>query len=70
MRSVGETGGSGVAVRVRGLSMEYKGHTALQDVDLELAENTIHGLLGRNGAGKTTLMRILTGQEFETSGTV
>ncbi|MBC8091039.1 MAG: ABC transporter ATP-binding protein, partial [Pseudonocardia sp.] len=32
--------------------------------------NTIHALLGRNGAGKTTLMQVLTGQEFETSGTV
>ena len=36
----------------------------------ELAENTIHGLLGRNGAGKTTIMQILTGQDFATAGTV
>jgi ABC-2 type transport system ATP-binding protein len=50
--------------------MRYRGHTALDGVDLTLAPDTIHGLLGRNGAGKTTLMRILTGQEFETSGRV
>ena len=32
--------------------------------------DTITGLLGRNGAGKSTLMRIITGQEFVSSGTV
>jgi ABC-2 type transport system ATP-binding protein len=58
------------AVVVEDLTMRYRGHTALDGVGLTLAPNTIHGLLGRNGAGKTTLMRILTGQEFETSGRV
>ncbi|GAA2049758.1 ABC transporter ATP-binding protein [Catenulispora yoronensis] len=58
------------AVLVKDLTMRYRGHTALHGVGLELRENTIHGLLGRNGAGKTTLMRILTGQEFESSGQV
>ncbi|ACU69611.1 ABC transporter related [Catenulispora acidiphila DSM 44928] len=58
------------AVVVEDLTMRYRGHTALDGVDLTLAPDTIHGLLGRNGAGKTTLMRILTGQEFETSGRV
>jgi ABC-2 type transport system ATP-binding protein len=58
------------AVVVEDLTMRYRGHTALCDVDLTLQPDTIHGLLGRNGAGKTTLMRILTGQEFQTSGRV
>ena len=57
-------------VRTNGMSKRYGPLAALDDVSLELAENTIHGLLGRNGAGKTTLMRILTGQAFATSGTV
>ena len=43
---------------------------AVRDVSLTLAENRIHGLLGRNGAGKTTLMQLLTGQEFATSGEI
>jgi ABC-2 type transport system ATP-binding protein len=58
------------AVVVEDLTMRYRGHTALDGVGLDLAPDTIHGLLGRNGAGKTTLMRILTGQEFQTSGRV
>lgn len=58
------------AVVVEDLTMRYRGHTALDGVGLALEPDTIHGLLGRNGAGKTTLMRILTGQEFATSGRV
>jgi ABC-2 type transport system ATP-binding protein len=53
-----------------GVTKRYGDVTALDGVDMELAENRIHGLLGRNGAGKTTVMQILTGQGFETSGTV
>ncbi|HKN56462.1 MAG TPA: ABC transporter ATP-binding protein [Amycolatopsis sp.] len=57
-------------VRTTGLTKQYGPLAALAGVSVELAENKIHGLLGRNGAGKTTLMKILTGQGFETSGTV
>lgn len=58
------------AIRLTGVTKHYGRSTALSGVDLELAENRIHGLLGRNGAGKTTIMQILTGQGFETSGDV
>ncbi|MFK3980395.1 ATP-binding cassette domain-containing protein [Micromonospora sp. NPDC050397] len=55
-------------VTVTGLTKRYGHTTALDNVSFTLAENTIHGLLGRNGAGKTTLMQILTGQNFASSG--
>jgi ABC-2 type transport system ATP-binding protein len=58
------------AVSLEGVSKRYGSVVALDEVGIELAEGVIHGLLGRNGAGKTTLMRILTGQDFETAGTV
>lgn len=57
-------------IRARGLGRRYGGHWALEDVDLTVAPDTVTGLLGRNGAGKSTLMRIITGQEFATSGTI
>ncbi|WP_214404446.1 ABC transporter ATP-binding protein [Pseudonocardia lacus] len=57
-------------VSLTGVSKRYREVAALDGVSIELAENTIHGLLGRNGAGKTTLMHILTGQAFETAGDV
>jgi len=52
------------------VTRRYRGTTALRDVSTVLQEGTITGLLGRNGAGKSTLMRIITGQEFVSSGTV
>ena len=57
-------------VHVDHLTRRYRGQLALDDVSCELQPDTITGLLGRNGAGKSTLMKILTGQEFPTSGRV
>ncbi|MCW4353915.1 ABC transporter ATP-binding protein [Hoyosella sp. YIM 151337] len=58
------------AARCQGVTKKFGSVLALDDVSFELKPNTIHGLLGRNGAGKTTLMRVMTGQEFATSGTI
>jgi ABC-2 type transport system ATP-binding protein len=57
-------------VQVDHVTRRYRGTTALDDVSTALQANTITGLLGRNGAGKSTLMRIITGQEFVSSGSV
>ena len=63
------TPGTGV-VAMRGVTKRYGRFTALDDVSVELAENQIHGLLGRNGAGKTTMMQLLTAQNFATAGRI
>jgi ABC-2 type transport system ATP-binding protein len=52
------------------LSRRYRDQVALDDISLAVEPGTVTGLLGRNGAGKTTLMRIITGQEFPTAGTI
>lgn len=52
------------------LGRRYRDQVALDDVSLNIAPNTVTGLLGRNGAGKSTLMRIITGLEFPGSGTI
>ena len=57
-------------VQIDHVTRRYRGMTALDDVSTALQANTITGLLGRNGAGKSTLMRIITGQEFMTTGSV
>ncbi len=44
---------------VEHVSKHYAGHTALDDVSLEIPKGSVYGLLGPNGAGKTTLIRII-----------
>jgi ABC-2 type transport system ATP-binding protein len=53
-----------------GVTKRYGDVTALDGASFALAENRIHGLLGRNGAGKTTAMQVLTGQVLPTAGTI
>jgi ABC-2 type transport system ATP-binding protein len=60
----------GGMVEVKGLWKDYGPLHALADVNFEIAEGEIFGLLGRNGSGKTTLLRILTGYRLPTAGTV
>ncbi|TFV57970.1 ATP-binding cassette domain-containing protein [Geodermatophilus sp. DF01-2] len=48
------------AVVVEGLVKRFGTTTALDGVDLTVAEGSVLGLLGPNGAGKTTVVRILT----------
>ncbi|WP_197319597.1 ABC transporter ATP-binding protein [Saccharomonospora sp. NB11] len=55
---------------LRGVTKRYASTTAVADVSFDLHADRIHGLLGRNGAGKSTVMRMLTGQDLQTDGTI
>lgn len=46
-------------LKARGVYKKFINQYALNNVDLTVPENSIHGLLGPNGAGKTTLIRII-----------
>jgi branched-chain amino acid transport system permease protein len=50
--------------------MQFGGLKALNQVDLNVAHGTIHGLIGPNGSGKSTMMNVLTGIYKPTAGTV
>jgi capsular polysaccharide transport system ATP-binding protein len=45
-------------------------HTVFEDVDLQVRKGEKVGILGRNGAGKSTLIRLISGSELPTRGTV
>ena len=57
-------------IRVQSLTRRYGDLLALDDVDLDLDEGMVLGLVGKNGAGKTSLIRHLLGLLRAQSGTV
>ncbi|CDM61660.1 MULTISPECIES: ABC transporter ATP-binding protein [Rhizobium] len=55
---------------LRGISKSYGPIHANQGIDLDVAPQSIHAILGENGAGKSTLMKMIYGVEPPDSGTV
>ena len=49
-----------VILETRGLTKEFRGFVAVNDVNLTVRRGTIHALIGPNGAGKTTCFNLLT----------
>jgi putative multiple sugar transport system ATP-binding protein len=46
---------------MRGITKEFSGVKALNNVNLKVKQGKIHALVGENGAGKSTLMNVLSG---------
>lgn len=57
-------------LRLNGITKQFGGLTALEDVSLSVAKGSITGIIGPNGAGKTTLFNIVSGLYTPTSGQV
>ncbi|MEU9332786.1 ABC transporter ATP-binding protein [Streptomyces sp. NPDC048290] len=58
------------AVRLTGVGKSFGTTVAVTDVTLDIRRNEFFSILGPSGCGKTTLMRMITGFETPTEGTV
>jgi len=67
-----------VAIKTEGLTKTYirkylfssKKTIALENLNLEIEDGKVFGLLGLNGSGKTTLLKLLVGLLFPTKGSI
>jgi branched-chain amino acid transport system ATP-binding protein len=48
-------------LKIEGLTKDFRGLRALDDINLHVNEDEILGVIGPNGAGKTTLFNLITG---------
>jgi len=57
-------------IEISGLTFDYPGNRALDDVSLSVTSGSVTALVGPNGAGKTTLMRCIAGLETPLTGSI
>ena len=57
-------------LELRGVTRRFGGLTAVDGIDLDVAEGEVVSLIGPNGAGKTTLFNLITGVDTPDAGTV
>ncbi|MBI5524393.1 MAG: ABC transporter ATP-binding protein [Desulfarculus sp.] len=62
--------GSDFIIETQNLCKDFKGFSAVVDVDLRLKPGTIHALIGPNGAGKTTCFNLITKFLVPTKGRI
>jgi simple sugar transport system ATP-binding protein len=53
-----------------GITKNFPGVVALENVDFALRRGEVHAVMGENGAGKSTLIKVLTGVEHPDSGAI
>src|SRR6476659_2399640 len=59
-----------IAIALRGLRKSFGPVTAVDDVDLEIADGEFFSMLGPSGSGKTTVLRMVAGFEKPTAGRI
>ncbi|MTV25918.1 metal ABC transporter ATP-binding protein [Nitriliruptoraceae bacterium ZYF776] len=58
------------AIRTRGLTVTYGGHTAVRDLDLAVPAGAVTAVIGPNGSGKSTLLGSISGSLHPAAGSI
>lgn len=61
---------SKITMQLHGIGKSFSGVSVLRDVTLEITGGEIHTLMGENGAGKSTLVKIISGVQGPSFGTI
>ena len=59
---------SKIVMKIENLGISFGGLKAVQNLNLEIKEKQLYGLVGPNGAGKTTVFNMITGVYKPTTG--
>lgn len=59
-----------IVLKTKNITKKYRKHIAVNNVNLEIEQGEIYGLIGKNGAGKTTLLRMITGLTMPSNGEI
>ncbi len=57
-------------LEVRGLTKRFGGFTAVREVDFEVGEGELLGLIGPNGSGKSTIFNLIAGALRPNAGSI
>jgi simple sugar transport system ATP-binding protein len=57
-------------LEMSGVGKDYRGVSALRDIDFDLKRGEVHAIVGENGAGKSTLVKILAGAVTPSRGEI
>ena len=57
-------------ISIQGLKVEFGSQVLFENISYVINKRDKIALVGKNGAGKTTMLRIITGEQMPTSGTV
>ena len=50
-------------IQIKSLTKKYEDLTVLKDINIDIPDGCIYGIIGQSGAGKSTLLRCINGLE-------